>query len=147
MNQSRLAGAFFPVNESVWEHLKLAPWSVLTFSAVEFMALRKIAHNYFFAKAIGILIIILTILVIYYSYTAVLTTDILVLDIGSYVAGVLLCQWFCYKRYQSTPSKQLNSIGSIMLLVILSFFIVYTYNPPHLDIFKDKRTGTYGIKW
>jgi hypothetical protein len=144
-NQSRLLGAIFPVNESVWEHLKLAPWSVLTFSLAEFPAIRKIANNYFFAKAIGIILIIATILIVYYTYTTFLTGNYLLLDIGSFIAGVLLGQLSFYKLVQSKPSKVLNRLGIIALLATVALFAVCTYYPPHHTIFRDNRTDTYGI--
>jgi hypothetical protein len=145
-NQSNLLGIFFPVNESVWEHLKLAPSSVLTFSLAEFPVIRKIANNYFFAKAIGIILVIATILIVYYTYTALLTGNYLLLDIGSFIAGVLLGQLSCYKLLQSKPSKVLNRLGIIALLAIVALFAISTYYPPHLTIFRDNRTDTYGIK-
>lgn len=144
-NQSYQIGAFVPVNESVWEHLKLGLWSVITFSIVEYLAFGKTVSNYFFAKAIGIFIISFTILLIYYTYTTFLERNNLILDIASYIIGVLLCQLFCYKIFQSKHSKLINISGVIILIITCALFAFYTYYPPHMEIFKDKRTDTYGI--
>ncbi len=144
-NQYYLIAAFVPVNESVWEHLKLGLWSLITFSLVEYTVLGNTMSNYFFSKAIGVFIISFTILLIYYTYTTFLEVNNLTLDIASYIIGVFLCQLFCYKIVQSIHSKLLNIAGAILLTATCTIFIIYTYHPPHLEIFKDKRTGAYGF--
>ena len=35
-------------------------------------------------------------------------------------------------------------LGIISILLI--FFVVFTYYPPHINLFKDPITGTYGIQ-
>jgi hypothetical protein len=140
-----LIGAFVPVNESVWEHLKMGLWAVITFSIVEYRKLGKMVNNYFFAKAIGVMILSLTILLIYYSYTEIIGRNILALDIASYVIGVLLCQLVCFKLFQSQQSRVLDLTGAILLIMICLVFAIFTYYPPYTGLFRDNRTGTYGI--
>ena len=145
MSRLPLLGIFFPVNESVWEHLKLGLWGVITFSMVEYAALRKQVSNYFFAKAIGVFIISLLILLIYYMYMAFLNSHSLVLDIGSFVVGVAACQFFCYKVFQSHHIPVLNVSGAIVIIILGVLFAFCTYHPPHHALFKDSKTNTYGI--
>ena len=40
--KSSLVALIAPVNESVWEHLKLGLWAVILFSFIEYVFLRKI---------------------------------------------------------------------------------------------------------
>jgi hypothetical protein len=143
--KSFLIGAFVPVNESVWEHLKMGLWAVITFSIVECRALGKTVNNYFFAKAIGVMILSLSILLIYYSYTEIIGRNILALDIASYVIGVVLCQLVCFNLFQSQRSRVLNLAGAILLIVTCLVFAIFTYYPPHAGLFRDSRNGTYGI--
>jgi hypothetical protein len=143
--KSFLIGAFVPVNESVWEHLKMGLWAVITFSIVEYRKLGKTVNNYFFAKAIGVMILSLTILLIYYSYTEIIGRNILALDIASYVIGVLLCQLVCFKLFQSQQSRVLDLTGAILLIMICLVFAIFTHYPPHAGLFRDSRNGTYGI--
>jgi len=51
---SGLIGLFVPVNESVWEHLKLGYWSIVLFSIPEYFQIRNSVNNYFLAKLIGV---------------------------------------------------------------------------------------------
>ena len=39
--ENRILGAFVPVNESVWEHLKLGYWGLLLFSIPEFFQIKS----------------------------------------------------------------------------------------------------------
>lgn len=141
-----LIAAVTPVNESVWEHLKLGLWAVISFSVVEYFALGKEINNYFFSKAVGVLLISCTILLIFYTYTTFLNRTILWVDISSYIIGVLLCQLFCYKVFQLKHSNTLNIGGFLLLIAFCVLFAVYTFYPPQLEIFKDHNSNTYGIE-
>ena len=145
-NRSCLIGAFVPVNESVWEHFKLGLWAVITFSVFEYIAVGKMVSNFFFAKAIGVWVITITILFVYSFYTMFTETNVLILDIGSYVMGVLLCQVFCYRMFQKEHHTRLNRFGIILLTITCLLFGILTYYPPHLEIFRDKNTDTYGTE-
>ncbi len=144
-NHSKLFAAFFPVNESVWEHLKLGHWAVITFSIVEYFTIYKKVNNFFLAKAIGSYIISLTILLIFYSYYTFIGKNIVIVDILSYIIGVAICQFISYKIYQLKNSKNLNYIGITVLIITSVLLIYFTFSPPKLDIFKDKRDNSFGI--
>ena len=49
-------GAIAAVNESVWEHLKLAYWPTLVYAVVEYKFIRGSTSNFLFAKAVSIFI-------------------------------------------------------------------------------------------
>jgi succinate dehydrogenase hydrophobic anchor subunit len=87
-----VVGVFSAVNESVWEHLKLGFWPALMFALVEFKYLKKSTSNFLMAKTIGIVLIPITIVVIFYSYTAILGESILVIDILSFVIAWAACK-------------------------------------------------------
>lgn len=49
-NHTVLLGAIFPVNESVWEHLKLGHWAVIAIAVVEYFSIYKKVNNFFLPK-------------------------------------------------------------------------------------------------
>ena len=55
---NRIVGALTPVNESVWEHLKLALIPLLLFALIEWYFLRKSGKNLLCAKAAEIWLVI-----------------------------------------------------------------------------------------
>ena len=145
-NRSVLAGIFVPVNESVWEHLKLGFWSLVAFSAIEYWSIWKYVANYFFAKALGTFILSSTILVIFYTCTSFVGKSILIVDISSYATGAFVCQFLIYRLYKSKPLHHATKIGGVVFLTLSGLlFAVFTFFPPHKSIFMDKTNNTFGI--
>lgn len=136
-----------PVNESVWEHLKLGYWSLILFTVFEHASLRGQVSNYFFSKAVGITIMSLTILIIFYSYTAVVERSILWIDIGSYFFGAAICQMTVFKMFTSKRLPgHLEVFGKLVLVVYAFLLMLFTFYPPSFGIFEDGRNGTYGLE-
>jgi hypothetical protein len=135
------------VNESVWEHLKLGFWPALVYAALEYSCFGKSAKNFFLAKTLGIYLIPITIVVLFYSYTAILGHGLLIVDILIFVVAVIVGQLVSYKLLMASPlPERLNSFAPIALAVLCILFVLFTFLPPHLPLFKDSVTGLYGIK-
>lgn len=146
-DRSKVIGLFAPVNESIWEHLKLGYWSVVLFSLIEYLQIKHSINNYFLAKTIGILTLELTILFIYYGYTFIIGIDIFWIDISSYILGAIICQYLTYIFFKRKPySKFINNISLCAFIGIGILFAITTYNPPHIALFKDNNNNTYGIE-
>jgi hypothetical protein len=141
-----IVGAFSAVNESVWEHLKLAFWPSLILTAIEYPLLRKAANNFFTAKTVGAYLMVAIIPLVFYSYTAFSGKSIFAIDISSFVFAVIIGQLLSYKllTYRQLPGT-LNKIAVAAIILLALAFIVFTYYPPQLQIFKDSVTGKYGI--
>lgn len=113
-DQSPIVGVVSPVNESVWEHLKLGFWSLVPFSLIEYWFIKKESHNFFLAKGLGVLVLQSSILLIFYTYNAFLPGPILVIDISSFVLGCILCQAVSYVILTRTDDRKwLNRISSV----------------------------------
>jgi hypothetical protein len=141
-----VVGAFSAVNESIWEHLKLAFWPALLITVIEYPLLRKAANNFFIAKAIGVFLMVTIIPLIFYSYTVFSGKSIFAIDISSFVVAVLIGQLLSYKIliYRQLP-RNLNKIAFAAIILLAIAFILFTYYPPQLQIFKDSLTGKYGM--
>ncbi|MBS3977578.1 MAG: hypothetical protein KGZ75_12825 [Syntrophomonadaceae bacterium] len=146
LNRLPIIGIFSPVNESVWEHLKLGFWSVVIFAFIEYPFLKSFANNFIIAKAAGILVLQLFIIGFFYTYTAILGTHLLFLDILSYVIGALLCQVISYHLLLApAQSHSLNMLSAAFLLLHALILVLFTFYPPKLPIFQDGNTKSYGI--
>lgn len=145
-NQSVIVGIFSAVNESVWEHLKLGFWSLIFFSIIEYLWLKKEVNNFFIAKGIGILALQLVIIITFYSYTFFTKKEILLVDIASYVVGAVVCQIISYKLlvYKKLKSP-FRYLGLAILVTHALLLIIFTFNPPKLPLFQDQHTKEYGI--
>ena len=141
-----VVGVFSAVNESVWEHLKLGFWPALVWALVELRYLKNSANNFVFAKTVGIYLLPVVIPILFYSYTAVLGEGVLVIDILTFVAAVIVGQLVSYKllTYRQLPDS-LNTISLFALVLLGVAFVLFTFYPPHLPLFRDPITGEYGI--
>jgi hypothetical protein len=134
------------VNESVWEHLKLGFWPALIYAAVEYSRFGKSANNFHFAKTVGIYLIPITIVVLYYVYTAILGHGLLAVDIAIFVVAVIVGQLVSYKLLTaSSLPERLNRFAPIALVVLGILFVLFTFYPPQFPLFRDPVSGGYGI--
>jgi len=134
------------VNESVWEHLKLGFWPALVYAVLEYSRFGKSANNFYFGKTLGIYLIPITIVVLYYAYTAILGHGLLIVDIAIFVVAVIVGQLVSYKLLTASPlAGRLNRFAPIALAVLAILFVLFTFYPPQLPPFRDSVTGAYGI--
>jgi hypothetical protein len=137
---------FCAVNESVWEHLKLGFWPGLFFAILEYMFWGSKAANFLTAKALSLYIMPIITVVLFYSYTAILGTHILAIDISIFIISVMLAQLISFRSIVSEKDySALNKIALIMLAVLTLAFSLFTYFPSKLELFLDPRTGKPGI--
>ena len=134
------------VNESVWEHLKLGFWPALLYAVLEYRYLKKSTNNFLIAKTMALYLIPISIVILFYSYTAILGYNVLVIDILVFAIAVAISQLASYKLLTSRQlSQRVNRFALIALVVIVLMFLLFTFFPPHIFIFRDPITGGYGI--
>lgn len=143
--KSSIVALFSPVNESVWEHLKMGYFTVLFFILIEYWFINRYTNSFFLAKTIGIISMNLFIVIVFYSYTAITKSPNLIIDIGSFVVGAMICQFISFKIMKIKVSSTLNNIGLISFILMGCIFVVFTFYTPKLPIFKDSNTGEYGV--
>lgn len=142
-----VVGIFAAVNESVWEHLKLAFWPSVLYGIVEYAFLRKRSNNFGIGKAAGIWSMPILIVVLFYTYTAVLGHHVLLVDILVFFVAVALGQLASYLLLTARDAgRRLNLAGLLMLLLLAGAFYLFTFAPPQLPLFRDAVTGRYGIE-
>lgn len=137
---------FFAVNESVWEHLKLPFWPIVIFALIEYNFIKENSNNFLIGKTVAALISIATILLVFYTYTTLFRIELLIVDILSFILGVLIGQVVSYKIMIRTEfASWYTKISWIIMIGLGVIFVIFTYFPPHLPIFQDSNTGLYGI--
>jgi len=145
-NYNIIVATFAAVNESIWEHLKLAFFPLLIFSAIEYLFVKETANNFIIGKAAAGYLMPLVIVIIFYSYTALLDTNLLIFDIVSFFIAVIIGQLVSLKILLSPQYSKTYIIISWMALIILALiFLLFTFYPPELTIFQDSTNGRYGI--
>ncbi len=145
--QNRAVGVISPVNESVWEHLKLAFWPSVIYAAIGFGFLNGSGGSFLFGEVVGTCLILIIIPVVFYSYTAFTRGKcVLAVDIASFVVAVIVGQFasFNFLSYNLLP-QSLSLLGFAVMVLLAAVFALFTFHPPRLPIFRDSVTGKYGI--
>ena len=141
-----IVGVFSAVNESTWEHLKLIFYPMLLMAIIGYFVIGKRTDNYWFAQTVGILIAIIFTIIFFYTYTGVIGTNIDWLNISTFVISVFIGGYATYKILISRKRYNAECISIIFLIILLCSFILYTFNPQQISLFRDPISGTYGIR-
>lgn len=130
-----VAGLFVPVNESVWEHMKLIFFPMLFYSIFASAKLKAdypyIASSLCFSILIGTLLIP----VLFYAYTYILGKNFLVLDIIIFALSTALAFFAAYKFAVSCHFRFHSILLYCLTGILLILFILFTYQPPETEIF------------
>lgn len=139
-----IVGAFAAVNESTWEHTKLAFVPILVFALFQYPFVKKEVKNYFTIKAKELYLAVILIPVIFYTYTGIIGHHYLFADILTFMVAVIAAKILAYIHlFNKTKGSQ---IFPIVLIVLLGIFFIYaTYYPPKIQLFLDTPTGGYGM--
>ncbi|SDM95581.1 DUF6512 family protein [Acetanaerobacterium elongatum] len=142
LGESPVAGAFCPVNESVWEHLKLLFFPMLFYSVAEYLSFGRHVESFIGAKTVGILVGMITIVAVFYTYSGIAGTHYLWADILTFIIGVAAAYFISFiilKKGYVIP----DCVG-VALIAAAACFVVFTFFPPPLALFRDPITGGYG---
>ena len=143
-NQNLFVGSFSAVNESVWEHLKLIYFPMLITAVIGSFFFEGKQSNYLCIKTKAILLAMAFVVVFFYTYTSIIGTNFAILDIGSFVVAIILSSYYTYQKVQMSVSC--NYLLAILILLILFLcFVLFTFFPPHIELFQDPITLTFGL--
>ncbi|MCI9369952.1 MAG: hypothetical protein HFH65_06470 [Lachnospiraceae bacterium] len=132
-----IIGLFTPINESVWEHMKLLFFPMLIYSLIMIFKLKENYPCITCSLCFGILTGTLLIPVLFYTYSYILSKDIFILDIGTFILSVIIAFWLSYKFTQSCILKPYTFLLCILVGIVFICFTVFTIYPPDIMIFKE----------
>lgn len=144
--QNNIIGSLFAVNESTWEHLKIAIIPAIIWMVITLLT-KEEKNNFFIANLLSFLTIMIVIVCGFYGYKALLQKDLLILDIILFYIAIGFGQYVSYKimNLKKLP-KTFDNISIILIILLFISFIVFTYFTPKNEIFKDPVNGGYGIE-
>ena len=145
-NMSLAVAWFASVNESVWEHFKQSVWPMFLYALIEYRFVRGQVRNFLPAKAAAIYSIPLITGLVFYSYTALIGQKFLIVDISIFLVAICIGQLTGYRIMNSRQLPgYLNTVSVVLVLLLLSVLIFFTFLPPHLPPFLDENTLKYGL--
>ena len=120
-----IVGLFAPVNESVWEHLKLLFFPMLVLTVWDLFTNNRNNLNFLPARTIGILSGLAFIVIFYYTITGIIGRDIAWINIVIFLLAIAYVFWL--ERRICTKRKRLSITWAIIILVIfILLFIIFT---------------------
>lgn len=139
-----LVSIFFPVNESIWEHMKILSTSIILYGFIDYILLKifDIKFNNFkfqlmFTGFISIVVYLIIYLPIYNLFGENLLISILLMLLVYVLIGVI-----SYRILVSDEFKFLNKFSVVLIVVMYIIFGYLTYNPLDnyifIDSFKEK---------
>ena len=133
------------VNESTWEHMKLLFVPSLIFAMIQSRFFRD-RKDFWCVKLRGILLGILLIPVLFYTYNGVIGKSPDWLNIAIFFVSAAIAYLFEAKLFRSEKPRCGSPKWAIAVLCVLALlFVIFTFATPEIGIFKDPLTGTYGI--
>lgn len=144
--ESILVAPFSAVNESTWEHMKLLFFPLLIFAFIEYRLIGKSFDNFWYVKLMGTAVGLLTIPFLFYTYTGAsgVSADWFNIAIFFIAAAVtFLLETAMLNKHISCPVPSIISMGLLAFIAVL--FLVFTFAPPEIPLFRDPLTGGYGI--
>ncbi len=145
--QNNFIYLFAPVNESIWEHLKLLFYPALIFMPAEYFAYGKDTAGFISAKLRGILAGMAVIVGVHYLYSGIIGHNISWIDISLFFVGAATAYILPYLAIKRGKSREFSTRGGALGFVfIILLFTIFTFYTPKLGIFIDPQTGTYGIQ-
>ncbi len=139
-----LIGLFSPINESIWEHLKLMFFPNLIWWLIIYVWKKEPWHlngqAWLIASALCMMIAPLSVFLLYYGYTGAFGVHIVWLDISLVAVGYLLAfmvAFHCYPSIKPTWLKRFLAAAGIGLL--LAAFVSFTMDAPSFPLFQSEQ--------
>ncbi len=135
---------FFPVNESIFEHLKMLATAEVIFS-ISMVVLKKEAMSNFFLRTflriyLAIFILLILYLPCYYLFKEVMLFTFIILWIAIFVTESIVSFLNEKKHYSA-----LNFMSVFFIIGTYILFTYFTYHPPKENLFLDPMHNKYGI--
>jgi hypothetical protein len=144
---NRVAAIFSAVNESYWEHIKIAIWPVALLQIVLFVAGGYRYPSFIPAATIALYSLPISMIGIVFLYKSITKRNVLWLDIAAFFVVIAVAQaLFALLMEQLDPSWATVTLASLFLAGLLVAFFRFTLRPPtEPDVFRDPLTQKYGL--
>ena len=142
-----ITSLFFPVNESIWEHMKIIYSAFVLGSFFERFLLKHYKvkyHNFNIETFVKAFLGVISYLIIYLPLYFLLGENIIISII------LLLMVFFIMEivgtKILTSQELSINILPIITIILGYFLFFILTYYPPHCFLFFDSHQLLYGIK-
>lgn len=137
--ENTFIGLFAPINESIWEHLKLVFWPLLVWWTVGFIFYKKEGlsfNKWFTAAAAAIFLSMFVIVAWYYIWKGALAVESTAVDLSALFIAVSIGQLVAIHVYRVITPRTLYMVLALLFIAVTgAAFIGFTLAPPDFPIF------------
>lgn len=132
---SAFAALCCPVNESVWEHLKLIFFPILTVSLLEYLIRRPDAVRFFYYRFLAVCCAMGATLTLFYTYTGIIGRSFLIIDILIFFISILTV-FYMDAFFYKIKIRKTSQAATFSLWIITSLcYFAFTCFPPDIPLF------------
>lgn len=135
--QNVFIGFFFPVNESIWEHMKLIFFPMLLYSFYVNKKMKDtnscVTSSFLFGTLVGTVLIP----IIFYTYSGILGSNLLILDLLTFALSVLGGFYAAYKATLSCRFASYERLLKITVFLMAIAFFFFSYFTPDIAFFEN----------
>ncbi len=133
-----------PVNESIWEHLKMIFTSYMILLLIIVLFSKKKQKNLVSSFVISAVFNIIIYLIIYLPIYNIFGPNMIVTLI-IYFITILISNYLKYRIQEKKNNKKLNKIMAFSIIGIYIIFTLLSYYPPEWKLFYDTANKMYGV--
>ena len=137
----------FPVNESIWEHMKLLYSGFIIWGIFEYYLIKKnnikvnnYIKNLFFMSITSVIIYLIIYIPLYNIFK-----DNMIINISLLIIVILLEEIINYYMLLRDEKKSLNTVFITLIVLGYVVFTTLTYFPIKNYIFYDNNSNKYGV--
>ena len=150
LNKISFFAIFLPVNESIFEHLKLCLYPTLLVWFLGYLFINKKTNidtsKWVISLTFSIFINIFIVLSLFYIGSSGFNIHSTIYDISTLIIGTIIGQILSLHVYNNISSNNKNvAYAYILILLLILVMGFFTFNPPKLPIFFDKVSQSYGL--
>lgn len=134
--RSTIVAVFAAINESTWEHLKLAFWPALAMTPIQ-RAMYGSLPGWLPGTAIRCLLPALVIVTLFYGYTALSGSHCLAADLTIFALAIFAGEFLGHAvlTHEFGPTSRIGAFGLLVLVTVL--FATLTFRPPDCFLFDE----------
>lgn len=137
--KNMIVALFAPINESIWEHQKLLYVPSILYMLCENKILKHKPNNYLIASVLGIIMGIISIIILFYTYSGILGFSVTAVDILLFYIGVFITLAVRNTAIKNRLfyNKDTDFTAYTVAAVLFCLFSLWTFFPPDIALFRE----------
>lgn len=133
---------FFPVNESIWEHMKMIYTTIIFYGFIKYIILNR-KTNLLLALYLSSIITIIIELILFIPIYSIIGEN-LPITLITLIISIFIGQFF-FSKFSKTDLSRYIILALILIIITFILMGYLTYNPPYNYLFFDPIEKKYGL--